>query len=446
MRVLKFGGSSISSGERIRKIVSLIDPLKRTVFVFSAVGGVTNLLTEFIQKTKDGDKELSNELIRKIREVHYLIISDLFASNNFKQIAEMKVEDSLKLISSYISRRINEKTEKEILAQGEIISCSIIYLYMLEQEFDIAYVNALRFMFTDKYKEPNYQKISLRLNKEMKKYNGCKLFITNGFICKNYKGQVDNLNRGGSDYTATIIGSILNANVIEIWTDIDGLQNNDPRYVESTFPIRNLSYDEASELAYFGAKILHPLCIIPAQKKRIPIILKNTLSPEDQGTVISEYNINKGIRAIAAKDGITVIKIKSGRMMQAYGFLSRIFEVFEKYKTPVDMLTTSEISVAMTIDNDSSLKPISEDLDKLGEVEISQNHSIICVVGNFNNDHNISIQSIIEGLNSIPILMISFGSSKKNISFLINTSDKIEALNLLNQHIFSQQLCSINTQ
>lgn len=446
MRILKFGGTSISTGDRIRKIVSFIDPSKRTIFVFSAVGGVTNLLSDFIQQIKNGERESTIQVIQKIKEIHYLIIEDLFVSNNFKQIAEMKVEDSLKLISNYKNSRITEKTEKEILAQGEIISCSIIYLYMLEQEFDVAYLPALHFMFTDKYKEPDYHKISSKLNKEIGKYNGCRIFITNGYICQNYRGNIDNLNRGGSDYTATIIGNVLNANVIEIWTDIDGLQNNDPRYVENTFPIRNLSYDEASELAYFGAKILHPLCIIPAQKKRIPICLKNTLSPEDQGTIISEYNFSKGIGAIAAKDGITAIKVKSGRMMHAYGFLSRIFGVFEKYKTPVDMLTTSEISVAMTIDNDSYLKSITEELSKLGEVETDTNQSIICVVGNFCDENNASIQNIIEGLGSIPIRMISFGASKRNISFLINTSNKIEALNLLNQQIFHHQLCSINIQ
>jgi len=339
-----------------------------------------------------------------------------------------------------------EKAEKEILVQGELISCSIIYLYMLEHEMDVAYIPALRFMFTDKYKEPNYLKITEKLTKELSKYNGCKLFITNGYICQNYKRQTDNLNRGGSDYTATIIGNVLRASIIEIWTDIDGLQNNDPRYVENTFPIRNLSYEEASELAYFGAKILHPLCIIPAQRAKIPIALKNTMSPDDQGTTISEYAISKGIKAIAVKDGITAIKVKSARMMQAYGFLRRIFEVFEKFKTPVDMLTTSEISVAMTIDNNAYLEPIITELCNLGEVEIDQNQSIICIVGNFNDNRNISIQSITDGLGNIPVHMISFGASKINISFLIDTTNKIEALNLLNQHIFRHHLCSINIQ
>ncbi|MGE0087905.1 MAG: aspartate kinase [Bacteroidales bacterium] len=443
MQVLKFGGSSIGTDERIKRLISLIDFSKNTILVFSAIGGVTNLLVQFIQQAKNSEKEQSLLLIKKIREIHYTLISSLFVSNNFKRIAELKVEDSLKLINGYLRKRINENAEKEILAQGEIISGSIIYLYMLEQEIDAAYVPAIRFMFTDKYNEPDYAKISSKLTKEINKYKGCRIFITNGYICLNHKGKIDNLNRGGSDYTATIIGNAINASVIEIWTDIDGLQNNDPRYVEKTFPIRNLSYDEASELAYFGAKILHPLCIIPAQNKQIPIRLKNTLSPDDRGTLITDYQNNQRITAIAAKDGITVIKIKSGRMMQAYGFLSRVFKVFEDFKTPVDMLTTSEISVAMTIDNEFNVKPILAELKLLGEVEVIRNQSIICVVGSFNNTPTESISEIIYGLKNIQIGMISYGASKRSISFLISSSDKIETLNLLNQLIFDKKLCSI---
>jgi aspartate kinase len=443
MQVLKFGGSSISTDERIRRLISLVDFSKNTILVFSAIGGVTNLLVQFIQQAKNGDKDQSLVLIKKIREIHYSLISTLFVSNNFKMIAEMKVEDSLEVIFGYLNRKINENAEKEILAQGEIISGSIIYLYMLEQEIDAAYVPAIRFMYTDKYNEPDYDKISSKLTKEISKYKGCHVFITNGYICLNHKGNINNLNRGGSDYTATIIGNAINASVIEIWTDIDGLQNNDPRYVEKTYPIRNLSYDEAGELAYFGAKILHPLCIIPAQIKQIPIRLKNTLSPDDKGTLITEYENNQGITSIAAKDNITVIKIKSGRMMQAYGFLSRIFKVFEDCRTPVDMLTTSEISVAMTIDNEINLKPILAELKLLGEVEVIRNQSIICVVGNFNNTPDESISEIIYGLKNISIGMISYGASKKSISFLISFSDKIETLNLLNQLIFEKKPCSI---
>jgi aspartate kinase len=446
MRIVKFGGTSVGSAYHIKKLVNLIDTNKRTLFVFSAVGGITNLLVDFIYQSKLGEKEICDHSFLRIRDIHYKIIAELFSGKNYKQIAESKVEESLKIINYYKDHRITEKVEKEILAQGELMSCSIIYLYMLEQEMDVAYILALRFMFIDKYKEPDYSKISGKLEKELSKYNGCKLFITNGYICQNHKRQTDNLSRGGSDYTATIIGSVLQASIIEIWTDIDGLQNNDPRFVENTFPIRNLSYEEASELAYFGAKILHPLCIIPAQRTRVPIALKNTMSPEDQGTLISEFSVSKGIKAIAAKDGITSIKVKSGRMMQAYGFLRRIFEVFEKYKTAVDMLTTSEISVAMTIDNDSFLEPIVAELCNLGEVEIDQNQSIICIVGSFNEDRNLSIQQIVDGLGNIPVRMISFGASKINISFLIDTANKVEALNLLNQQIFRHQLCSANIQ
>lgn len=446
MRIVKFGGTSIGSAYQIKKVINLIDTNRRTVLVFSAVGGVTNLLVDFIYQSKLGEKDVSMHSLQRVKEIHYRIISELFTSKNFRQIAESKIEESIKLIQYYTDHKISEKTEKEILAQGELISGSIIYLYMLEQEIDTAYIPALRYMYTDRFKEPNLEKIKSRLDKELNKFNGCKIFVTNGYICLNHWRQIDNLNRGGSDYSATIIGSVLNASIIEIWTDIDGLHNNDPRFVENTFPIRNLSYDEASELAYFGAKILHPLCIIPAQKAKIPIVLKNTMSPDDLGTTISEYSINKGIKAIAAKDGIVTIKVKSGRMMQAYGFLRRIFEVFEKYKTPVDMLTTSEISVAMTIDNDTNLEQIKADLVRLGEVEVERNQTIICIVGSFTEDRDILIQHITEGFGSIPVRMISFGASKINLTILIDTTNKIEMLNLLNQHIFRQQLCSATIQ
>jgi len=445
MRILKFGGTSIGTSNQIKKMLSLIDTRNRNFIVFSAIGGITNLLVEFIQQSKNNEIESEDYILKRIQNIHYLIIGELFTSINFRKIAESKVDNSIKFLSNFKNHRISENQEKEILSQGEILSCSIIFLYMLEQEFDVAYIPALKFMFTDKFKEPNFSKISTKLNNELEKHNGCKLFITNGYICQNYKRKVDNLNRGGSDYTATIVGNVLNASIIEIWTDIDGLQNNDPRYVENTFPIRNLSYDEAGELAYFGAKILHPLSITPAQKRNIPIVLKNTMSPNDQGTTISDYSIRKGLKAIAAKDGITAIKIKSGRMMHAYGFLRCIFEVFEKYRTSVDMLTTSEISVAMTIDNDTCIEQIKRELSKLGDVEIESNQTIVCVVGNFEMNRIMSIQNITEGFGNIPVRMISFGASKINISFLIDTKHKIEVLNLLNNHIFRHQLCSANT-
>ena len=444
MRILKFGGTSIGTSNQIKKVVGLINNEQRNFLVFSAIGGVTNLLVEFINQSINNHKANCLQVLKPISDIHYGLVDELFTSKNYKLIAKSKIAESIKILEYFINHRISEKTEKEILAQGEILSGSIIFLYMLEQEFDLAYIPSTKFLYLNKNREPNYTKISSKINKEINKHSGCKLFITNGFICLNHKGQIDNLNRGGSDFTATIIGNVLNASAIEIWTDIDGLQNNDPRFVENTYPIRNLSYDEAGELAYFGAKILHPMCIIPAQKLGIPIVLKNTMSQQDQGTIISEFAQNTGLKAIAAKDGISVVKIKSGRMMQAYGFLRRIFEVFEKHKTSVDMLTTSEISVAMTIDNTTFLDHIVTDLKKLGEVEFESNQTIISIVGGFETDRNISIQSITDAFGDIPIQMISFGASRISISILINTAYKIEALNLLNTNIFKNQLCLTN--
>jgi aspartate kinase len=327
--------------------------------------------------------------------------------------------------------------EKEILAQGELLSAMIIYLYMLEQEIDVAFLPALKFMKINKHREPDYNYIKSKLTREIEKHKGCNYFLTNGFICKNHNNKTDNLGRGASDYTATIIGNVLNATEIVIWTDIDGLHNNDPRYVENTKAIRNLSYDEAAELAYFGAKILHPASITPAQIQNIPIILKNTFNSENKGTVISDYTLKKELKAIAAKDGIITIKVKSGRMMQAYGFLRKIFEVFEKYQTSVDMLTTSEISVAMTIDNNIHLDQIIKELSGLGETQVEKDQCIICIVGDYSKNQNISIQNVIDCLCNIPIKMISFGASKINMSFVIDSENKIEALNLLNKYILS---------
>ena len=444
MQVLKFGGTSIGNSNQIKKTISLINLQKTNVVVFSAFSGVTNLLSEFIQQSKRGNYIVCNQILKTIKNKHTDICYELLQSKKIQIIAINKIEKSIKIIEKFTNRKINGNNENLVLAQGEILSVMLIYLYLLENEIDVAYIPALNFMKTRSNAEPNYKSITSKLNSAMKKYTECRLFITSGFICKNHRNKVANLNRGGSDYTATIIGKVLNANVIEIWTDIDGLHNNDPRFVEQTESINNLSYEEASELAFFGAKVLHPSSITPAQYNNIPIVIKNTMNPSDVGTIISDYTPAKeGLKAIAAKDGITTIKIRSGRMMQAYGFLRKVFEVFEKYKTSVDMLTTSEVSIAMTIENTCFLDKILKELSLLGNVETETNQSIICIVGDFNN-RNENIKNIIKGLENIPVQMISFGASKINISFVINSEHKIEALNLLNTYILKANTCLIN--
>ena len=445
MQVIKFGGTSIGNPEQIRIALSIIDFNKDNIVVLSAFSGVTATLCEFIRQANNSDFDTCKLLIKKIEDKHISFTNELLQSSSITKIALNQISKSIHLLEKFISRRINSINEKEILAQGELLSAKIIYLYLLEREIDVALLPALNFMRLNSKKDPDLTLIKKRLSSELKKYTECRLFLTNGFICKNHRNKVDNLGRGGSDYTATIIGNVINASVVEIWTDIDGLHNNDPRFVDNTQAIRNISYNEACELAYFGAKILHPSSITPAQSANIPLIIKNTLNPNDKGTVISEYTIPKAIKAISAKDDISTIKVKSGRMMQAYGFLRKVFEIFEKYETPVDMLTTSEISVAMTIDNNEYLDKIKTELQTLGEVEIETNQSIICVVGDFSKNNNKLIQLILDALVDIPVQMISFGASNINISLVVDAKNKVETLNILN-HILQNELCLTEIQ
>lgn len=443
MKVLKFGGTSIGTTNQINKVVNIINDNCNKIVVFSAFSSVTNLLSEFIKQSLEGNLIISEQILKLIEQRHSVLINELFSSSNFKQIALSKLMDSINLLESYLKKEISEHDEKVIIAQGELLSVMIIYLYSLEINLNIAYIPALDFMKTNQWDEPDFGFIEQQLAHKLKRLNGCNTYITSGFICQDSKGAISNLGRGASDYTATIIGNVLNASEIEIWTDIDGIHHNDPRYVEQTKSIQHLSFDEASELAYFGAKVLHPASITPAQIKNIPIIIKNTMNVASIGTIVSDYTVENGVKAIASKDGITTIKVKSGRMMHAYGFLRKIFEVFENYKTSVDMLTTSEISVAMTIDDTTYLSEITKDLSLIGSVEVFQDQSIICIVGSYTKS-TVSIHSIIESFDSIPIQMISFGASRNNISFVVHTDQKIEALNLLNNHIFRNQICLAN--
>ncbi|MFP4023908.1 MAG: aspartate kinase [Thiohalospira sp.] len=442
MNVLKFGGTSIGTEGQIKKVVDYLSKQSNNgIAVFSAFSDITNYLSEFIKQVREGEFVISEELIVLIEEKHNKMIHKLFQSENYKQLALKKLNASLLFLKSHLQKKISEQQEKEIMVQGELLSGMIIYLYMLESGIDVGYLDALKFLKLDILGEPDYNFIQKKLSKEMKRQLGCRFYITNGFICLDARKLISNLGRGGSDYTATIIAKTLQAEKVEIWTDIDGLQNNDPRYVNETYPIRHLSYNEASELAYFGAKILHPTSIVPAQQANIPIVIRNSFNLKAEGTLINNYTFKRKLSAIAAKDGVTIIKIKSGRMMQAYGFLRKLFEIFEKYETPVDMLTTSEISVAMTIDNCKYLTEIVDQLKKLGSVEVVHNQSIVCIVGNFESQKNIVAGQIIEGLGQIPIQMISFGASKINFSLVVNTEHKQEALQLLNHKLFRTEKC-----
>ncbi len=441
MEILKFGGTSIRDANLIKKVTNIVNNKKNKIIAFSAISGVTNLLSVFVQQIQDKNYVKSEKIIRLIEEIHIDIINNLISSTNFKIIAFSKVNSAIKFLNKSINIKLSDKIEKEILAQGELLSAMIIYLYFLEQNIDVAYIPALKFMKTNKDGEPDYKHIRSCLNKEIEKHQDCNMFITNGFICNNHNNITDNLGRGSSDYTATIIGSVLKAKKIEIWTDIDGLRNNDPTCIHNTNPISHLSYNEASELAYFGAKILHPLSIIPVLKTNIPVILKNTFNPMFPGTYISEFTKASGIKGISAKDQITTIKVRSAKMVQAYGVLRKIFNVFEKHQTSVDMVTTSEISVSMTIDNTRHLLKIESELSNIGDVSIERNQSIVCLVGNFEKNKTAIVSKIFNAIEPIPINLISFGASNINISFTVNIKDKIKVLKLLNDRILKNEPC-----
>jgi len=442
MKVLKFGGTSIGNENQIRKVVNYLRKLNDdNIVVFSAFSDITNYLSEFIKQLRKGEYVVAHQMILLIEERHKRIIAGLLQSQNFKNLALKKLNSSIRFLQNVSWKKNWEKREKEIMAQGELLSCMVIYLYMLDLGIDTGYLDAFIFMKLDKSGEPDYKFIQKRLPGEISRLKGCKIYITSGFICLDHKKKLSNLGRGGSDYSATIIAQVMHAEKVEIWTDIDGFQNNDPRYVDETFPIGHLSYDEAAELAYFGAKILHPASITPAQQGNIPIVIKNSMNFFASGTQINNFSSSRRLTAVAAKDGITIIKIKSGRMLQAYGFLRKIFEIFEKYKTPVDMLTTSEISVAMTIDNSTYITEIIDHLKKLGEVEVIHNQSIVCIVGDFESQKNIVLGQIVGGLDTISVQMMSFGASRINLSLVVDSENKMETLQVLNNHLFNAKKC-----
>ena len=440
MKVLKFGGTSVGTPERMNHVASLItESNEPKIVVLSAVSGTTNKLVKFTEMLAEGNKEQSGQLVDELFNSYMIFVKELNQVSTFYDKGIAIINEHFDFLKAQIEKEYTVQVEREVLAQGELISTKLFFNKLKEKGIDSSLLMALDFMRIDKNGEPQVEKIREKLAAIISN-NPSNLYITQGFICQNERGEIDNLKRGGSDYSATIIGAAVRGSEVQIWTDIDGMHNNDPRLVEKTFPIAKLSFDEAAELSYFGAKILHPASIWPAQKFNVPVRLKNTMQPDAKGTYISNETTNDDIKAIAAKDGITAIKIKSSRMILAYGFLRQVFEIFEKYKTSIDMITTSEVAVSLTIDDDEYLPAIVKELQKYGMVEVDKTQTIVCVVGSQVSDNKGVVRKLFDTLDQIPIRMISFGGSKNNISLLVDTKYKKPVLERLNIGLFSADL------
>ncbi len=435
---MKFGGTSVGRPERMHQVKDLITrSTEPTLVVLSALSGTTNALVGIGEALAAADKVLAKERIDTLH-AHYLnFYPELLASPSARAKAEEILKEHFEFLNILLKISFNEAIQRDILAQGELLSTKLFHTLLEELGIPAVLLSALDFMSIDENSEPELGKISERLKTTLAQYPDQHLFITQGYICKNHRNEVDNLKRGGSDYTASLVAAAIQATVCEIWTDIDGMHNNDPRVVDRTRPIAEMSFDEAAELAYFGAKILHPASIWPAQLHNVPVRLLNTMDPTAAGTLIKAEVEETGVKAIAAKDGITAIKIKSSRMLLAYGFLRRIFEVFESFKTPIDMITTSEVAVSVTIDDLSHLEQIVEELRRFGTVEVDSNQAIVCVVGNQVAETKGAIQSVMDSLVDIPVRMVSFGGSKHNVSILIDAQYKVQALKSLNEGVFT---------
>ena len=436
MKILKFGGTSVGSPERMTKLLDIINPAEEQIVVLSAVSGTTNSLVEISGKLLKEDKQGALTLINALKEKYNVFVAELLPEGDFRAQGQEVVDYHFQFLASLANDMFTPVEEKIVLAEGELLSTTLYHIYLKSIGVPSVLLPALDFMKIDEDNEPDIAFSTANLKPLLEKHAGNKLFITQGFICRNSFGEVDNLRRGGSDYTASLIGAAILAEEVQIWTDIDGMHNNDPRIVKGTKPISHLSFDEAAELAYFGAKILHPQSVFPAAKFKIPVRLLNTMEPSAAGTLISAESEKGKIKSIAAKDGITAIKIQSSRMLLAYGFLRRIFEIFERYKTPIDMITTSEVAVSLTIDFTDNLEQIIEELHDFGSVDIDRDMSIVCVVGDFGAEKHGFAARVLDSVKHIPIRMISYGGSNYNISLLINTNDKTEALRSLHNRIF----------
>ena len=440
MKVMKFGGTSVGSPERMKGVASLVtESGEPTFIVLSAMSGTTNSLVEISDYLYKKNPEGANEVINNLEKKYMQHVEELYSTEEMKNTTREFLQGEFNYLRSFTKDLFTSFEEKSIVAQGEMMSTNMVVNYLKEQGVKAVLLSALDFMRTDKNAEPDPQYIKEKLTAIMEENQGYQIYITQGFICRNAYGEVDNLQRGGSDYTASLIGAALPADEIQIWTDIDGMHNNDPRVVEHTEAVRQLNFEEAAELAYFGAKILHPTCVQPAKYAGIPVRLKNTMDPKADGTIIDNVIVRGKIKAVAAKDNITAIKIKSSRMLLATGFLRKVFEIFESYQTPIDMIATSEVGVSMSIDNDSHLNDIVNELKKYGTVTVDSDMCIICVVGDLDWS-NVGFETIAtDAMKNIPVRMISYGGSNYNISFLIREKDKKQALQNLSNVLFEKK-------
>src|ERR1700761_3569925 len=438
MKFMKFGGTSVGKPERMRQVSELITADNEPKIVaLSSLSGTTNPLVEIADAISSGQREKAKELIDKLEAHYQTFIKDLLKKEASLKKAKAIVAEHFEFLTIILKISFSEALSKDILAQGELLSTKLFSVFCEENGIDHFLLPALEFMSIDAHDEPQINTIKSRLDHLLRQHKDKKIFVTQGYICRNARGEVDNLKRGGSDYSASLIAAAINASVCEIWTDIDGMHNNDPRVVDKTFAIEQLSFEEAAELAYFGAKILHPASIWPAQVYKVPVRLLNTMQPEAKGTLITEEAGSQGVKAIAAKDGIIAINIRSSRMLLAYGFLRKIFEIFEKYRTPIDMITTSEVAVSVTIENSADLKAIVKELEPFGTIDVEDNHSIVSIVGNELTQTPDVLSKLFDSLTTIPIRMVSYGGSKHNISLLIPSAYKTETLQLLNKGLFN---------
>lgn len=437
MKVLKFGGTSVGSAQRMKEVADLIVDGQKKIVVLSAMSGTTNTLVEISDYLYKRNPDAANETINKLAEKYDGIVEALYETAESKAEVRAFLQERFDFLRTFTGNLFTLFEEKIVLAQGELLSTNMFTFMLKERKVQVALLPALEFMRVDKNGEPNQEYIRENLGKLLAQHSDTELFITQGFICLNAYGEVDNLKRGGSDYTASLIGAAVKASEIQIWTDIDGMHNNDPRVVDKTSPVSHLHFEEAAELAYFGAKILHPTCILPAKLGNIPVRLLNTMQPDAFGTMISNKTEKGKMKAVAAKENITAIKIKSGRMLLAYGFLRKVFEIFETYQTPIDMIATSEVGVSLTIDNSKHLQEIIDELKKFGTVSVDTDMVIVCVVGDLDSE-NVGFEAqVLNALNGIPIRMISYGGSNYNISLLVKDADKKRSMQALSDHLFN---------
>lgn len=440
MKVMKFGGTSVGSPERMKDVSTLVTSSGEPVFVvLSAMSGTTNSLVEISDYLYKKNPEGANEIINRLEQKYMQHVEELYSTDEMKKTTAEFLHGEFDYLRSFTKDLFTSFEEKSIVAQGEIMSTNMVTNYLKECGIKATLLSALDFMRTDKNGEPDTPYIKEKLNAVLAEAPESQVYITQGFICRNAYGEVDNLQRGGSDYTASLIGAAAGAEEIQIWTDIDGMHNNDPRVVDKTEAVRQLHFEEAAELAYFGAKILHPTCIQPAKYAGIPVRLLNTMEPDAPGTIIDNVTLKGKIKAVAAKDNITAIKIKSSRMLLATGFLRKVFEIFESYQTAIDMVATSEVGVSMSIDNSSHLTEIVDELKKYGTVTVDTDMCIVCVVGDLDWS-NVGFETLAtDALKDIPVRMISYGGSNYNISFLIRERDKKRALQSLSDTLFNKE-------